>query len=67
MLDRWLLIKRLLWRAERLFGDMEVVTRVGDGYEFVLAFLAAGSDAVCRPDTGDVRREVRQEAPPSTR
>ncbi len=32
MMDRPLLIKRLLWRAERIFGDKLVVSREGSGY-----------------------------------
>lgn len=32
-MDRPLQLKSLLWRAERLFGDKQIVTRVGDGYE----------------------------------
>lgn len=32
MMDRPLQLKSLLWRAERLFGDKQIVTRVDDGY-----------------------------------
>ena len=32
MMDRPLLIKRLLWRAERIFGDKLVISREGSGY-----------------------------------
>lgn len=32
MMDRPLLIKRLLWRAERVFGDKQVISREGAGY-----------------------------------
>ncbi|MFC5994352.1 long-chain fatty acid--CoA ligase [Pseudonocardia hispaniensis] len=33
MMDQPLLVKRLLWRAEHVFGTAEVVTRVPDGYD----------------------------------
>lgn len=33
MMDQQLLISRLLWRAERVFGAREVITRTADGYE----------------------------------
>lgn len=33
MMDRQLLISRLLWRAEHVFADREVVTRTADGYQ----------------------------------
>lgn len=32
MMDRPLQLKSLLWRAERLFGHKQIVTRTGDGY-----------------------------------
>ncbi|PXY25485.1 acyl-CoA synthetase [Prauserella flavalba] len=32
MMDRQLLIKRLLWRGERIFGDKRVVSRTASGY-----------------------------------
>lgn len=32
MMDRPLLIKRLLWRAEHVFGDKQVISRDGSGY-----------------------------------
>jgi fatty-acyl-CoA synthase len=33
MMDRQLLIKRLLWRAEHVFGANQVITGTGGGYE----------------------------------
>ncbi|MQA85471.1 MAG: long-chain-fatty-acid--CoA ligase [Streptosporangiales bacterium] len=32
MMDRPLLLKRLLWRAENVFGDKEIITRLPGGY-----------------------------------
>jgi fatty-acyl-CoA synthase len=32
MMDRPLQLKALLWRAEHLFGDKQIITRVDDGY-----------------------------------
>src|SRR5258707_5874262 len=41
MMEAPLLLKRIAWRAENLFGDKEVVTRVGEGthrYKYAEAF-----------------------------
>lgn len=42
MMDRQLLISRLLWRAERIFADREVVTRTADGYRYSTYAEVAG-------------------------
>ena len=31
IMDRPLLMKQLLWRAERVFGDKRIISRTGDG------------------------------------
>ncbi|WP_218589699.1 long-chain fatty acid--CoA ligase [Pseudonocardia oceani] len=34
IMDRPLLMKQLLWRAERVFGDKRIISRTGDGEDF---------------------------------
>ncbi|MBS4729021.1 long-chain fatty acid--CoA ligase [Mycobacterium sp. SM1] len=42
MMDRQLLVQRLLWRAEHVFGDKQIIARTGEGlHRYTYAELAA--------------------------